>query len=126
MLLKPWAIIIFQVEGICGRAVDGMHEAYQPHHKWLCCETCRILLQDLKRNFYFVYVFLLSFMMKIAGNEIMRYFLLLAHEKIFTFSCTFLRRKSVVKLHFARAARARESFYFMRWRRKIIMENYTK
>lgn len=57
-------------------------------------------------------------------NEIMRYFLLLAHEKIFTFSCTFLRHKSVIKLHSCCLYFCERAFIFMCERRKIITENY--
>lgn len=60
---NPEQLSYFKLEGFVERAVDGMHEVYQPHRKWLCCETCRIFVyiqQDLKRNFYFVYVFFCS------------------------------------------------------------------
>lgn len=50
LLKSPRAIIIFHVGGICA---NGMHEAQQPHWKWLCCETCKSSVRVLKRKFLF-------------------------------------------------------------------------
>jgi hypothetical protein len=95
----------------CTKLTSHIANDYVVKHEKFCC----IRSAGLKTKFlFFIRFFLLSFMMKIAGNEIMRYFLLLAHEKIFTFSCTFLRHKSVIKLLFAAfySSYGEVSFYF--------------